>query len=499
MPHKTATNRMGSTRRVREPYKEARVLTVDTLTARLAPQNSRRTVLLGLAPLAIFAWQFVFTHSLLENPFGSMSIYYLGRGTMAFVAALAFLKKPLNSMGNWSALSLPAALVAGTAPFVLVFGPRAASAAHAVAFLAGAASTWLYLSVFLTYAATPLKHALLQLLGALSFSYFTRMALGFLPGLLLPVLGAALPFVCVTVCRWGYTTAQRSPQGAVTTNHTPQSPFWLFVLEFAVFGFAAGLVRTPYEMSQFGTVVNTFGSLLLAVAIAAFLWWAYIQGDGVHLSGVCHLMLLLLLTVLLAIALFGAADSPIAAIASLFARFGVYMLLLYVLCVFVSRGTAHPYVTFGFGWGFFSLATGLGIAVATINGTSVFSSVTGLAIAYALVIVSLFVGSKAKDCDSATSAAPAAEPKLAGESGIQDLGAQMQEEILHRCEDIGRSHGLTPREIEVMQLISLGRSKGYIAQCFSITENTARGYAKNVYRKLDIHSRQELLSLIGIK
>lgn len=50
-----------------------------------------------------------------------------------------------------------------------------------------------------------------------------------------------------------------------------------------------------------------------------------------------------------------------------------------------------------------------------------------------------------------------------------------------------------------MQLISLGRSKGYIAQCFSITENTARGYAKNVYRKLDIHSRQELLSLIGIK
>ena len=77
MLHKTATNRMGSTRRVREPHKEARVLTVDTLTARLAPQNSRRTVLLGLAPLAIFAWQFVFTHALLENPFGSMSIYYL--------------------------------------------------------------------------------------------------------------------------------------------------------------------------------------------------------------------------------------------------------------------------------------------------------------------------------------------------------------------------------------------------------------------------------------
>lgn len=449
-------------------------------------------MLLGLAPLAIFAWQFVFTHALLENLFGSMSVYYLGRGAMAFVAAIAFLGRPLGSMDNWRALSLPAALLAGSAPFVLAFGPYGAPTAYAAAFLAGAASTWLYLSVFLTYAATPLRPALLQLLGALSLSYFVRLGLGFVPSALLPALGATLPLACVAICRWGYATTEKPPRGPAVGNRAPQSPFWLFTLEFAVFGFAAGLVRTPYEASQFGAVVNTFGSLLLAFSIAAFLWWAYIQGDGVHLSGVCHMMLLLLLTVLLAIALFGAADSPVASIASLFARFGVYVLLLYVLCVFVSRGTAHPYVTFGFGWGFFSLATSLGIAVATVNGTSVFSSVTGLAIAYALVIVSLFVGSKTKGCDDVAPAATGPRPS-------EDLGTQMQEEILRRCEGIGHDHGLTPREIEVMQLISLGRSKGYIAERFSITENTARGYAKNVYRKLDIHSRQDLLSLLGIK
>ena len=54
-------------------------------------------------------------------------------------------------------------------------------------------------------------------------------------------------------------------------------------------------------------------------------------------------------------------------------------------------------------------------------------------------------------------------------------------------------------EVEVVQLICLGRSKGYIAESLSIAENTVRGYAKNAYRKLGIHSRQELLTLVGMK
>lgn len=56
-------------------------------------------------------------------------------------------------------------------------------------------------------------------------------------------------------------------------------------------------------------------------------------------------------------------------------------------------------------------------------------------------------------------------------------------------------HGLTAREIDVALLIARGRSKTFIADELFISENTARTHSKNVYAKLGIHSREELISL----
>lgn len=56
-------------------------------------------------------------------------------------------------------------------------------------------------------------------------------------------------------------------------------------------------------------------------------------------------------------------------------------------------------------------------------------------------------------------------------------------------------HGLTAREIDVALLIAHGRSKTFIANELFISENTVRTHSKNVYAKLGIHSREELISL----
>lgn len=50
-----------------------------------------------------------------------------------------------------------------------------------------------------------------------------------------------------------------------------------------------------------------------------------------------------------------------------------------------------------------------------------------------------------------------------------------------------------------MRLICRGRSKRYIAEQMSVSENTVRGYAKTLYAKLGVHSRQDLLTLAGIE
>ena len=49
-----------------------------------------------------------------------------------------------------------------------------------------------------------------------------------------------------------------------------------------------------------------------------------------------------------------------------------------------------------------------------------------------------------------------------------------------------------------MRLICRGRSKRYIAEHMALSENTVRGYAKTLYAKLDVHSREELLDLLDL-
>jgi DNA-binding NarL/FixJ family response regulator len=54
---------------------------------------------------------------------------------------------------------------------------------------------------------------------------------------------------------------------------------------------------------------------------------------------------------------------------------------------------------------------------------------------------------------------------------------------------------LTPREAEVLELLVDGRTNGQIAHQLSISIETVRTHARNIYRKLGIGSRRELARL----
>jgi LuxR family maltose regulon positive regulatory protein len=53
---------------------------------------------------------------------------------------------------------------------------------------------------------------------------------------------------------------------------------------------------------------------------------------------------------------------------------------------------------------------------------------------------------------------------------------------------------LTEREIEVLRLYAAGLTNEAIAHRLYVSRNTVKWYAKNIYRKLDVHSRAEALS-----
>ena len=58
------------------------------------------------------------------------------------------------------------------------------------------------------------------------------------------------------------------------------------------------------------------------------------------------------------------------------------------------------------------------------------------------------------------------------------------------------TYGLTKRESEVLDLLIAGRSRSRIAEILTISENTVGTHIQQLYKKLDVHSLQELLDML---
>jgi DNA-binding CsgD family transcriptional regulator len=69
------------------------------------------------------------------------------------------------------------------------------------------------------------------------------------------------------------------------------------------------------------------------------------------------------------------------------------------------------------------------------------------------------------------------------------------EDFENACREISERYRLTRRETEIMALIARGRNGAYIQERLYISLSTFQTHSKNIYRKLDIHSRQDLMSL----
>ncbi len=67
---------------------------------------------------------------------------------------------------------------------------------------------------------------------------------------------------------------------------------------------------------------------------------------------------------------------------------------------------------------------------------------------------------------------------------------------VERCEQVAREHNLTPREGEIVLYLGRGHSYAYIANALTVSENTVRTHVRNIYRKLGVTSREELLAVV---
>ena len=83
-------------------------------------------------------------------------------------------------------------------------------------------------------------------------------------------------------------------------------------------------------------------------------------------------------------------------------------------------------------------------------------------------------------------AEPASSECAAGVADVSEILAAMAD-----------AHGLSEREGEVLGLLYRGNTQKKIAERLFLSVSSVQTYAKSLYRKLGVHSRQELIDMVN--
>jgi DNA-binding CsgD family transcriptional regulator len=181
------------------------------------------------------------------------------------------------------------------------------------------------------------------------------------------------------------------------------------------------------------------------------------------------------------------------------------------------KGIRTPAVTLGMGRGFVqvgvTLGSALGIASARwIRAGETEVSTICVALICALVVVTAFMQERRDPRTGRAEESPevpvallmgagavtcAVPEATAGDRVAEGAGTGAEAVSIDQvCAGLAAGHGLSPRETEVFCFLARGRSLPYIREQLVLSKNTIDTHAKNLYRKLDVHTRQELIDLL---
>lgn len=112
----------------------------------------------------------------------------------------------------------------------------------------------------------------------------------------------------------------------------------------------------------------------------------------------------------------------------------------------------------------------------------------------ACMAVTMFIGATSQVLGALVQGAPAgasADSSAAGPDTEPDaLRCQA-------CERIAQERGLTERELQVLELFSAGNSLRRTCEELSLSKGTVNTHSQSLYRKLGVHSKQEVIDLVG--
>lgn len=148
---------------------------------------------------------------------------------------------------------------------------------------------------------------------------------------------------------------------------------------------------------------------------------------------------------------------------------------------FTSKGYARPSISFGYSEGFICAGMLLGSVLGNVFLSSHLSNslIQGIILfLMCLMVIPIIILVRQEHGILAIMDTP-------GDSDLTCL-----------CAEIAQEFSLSKRETEILQLIALGHNTKSIANKLVISYYTAQTHTKNIYAKLHIHNRSELLNYV---
>ena len=98
--------------------------------------------------------------------------------------------------------------------------------------------------------------------------------------------------------------------------------------------------------------------------------------------------------------------------------------------------------------------------------------------------------------DAPCAAANGGMPAIASTSPAGPAATSTTDDIETRLLLMGKHYNLTRREVDIARLLIRDLSKVQIGEALCLSESTIRTHARNLYAKLDVHSREQLKELV---
>ncbi len=373
----------------------------------------------------------------------------------------------------------------------------------AVTLVFGAAPAVLYVAWGLLYMRLQVKEAFACVLVMYIMSALVNGVVFVLPAAVQPAVACALlvagGVLYIPACRsLGIATCPAAPDSpappsspatgaaAASASNEGRLPLWKFSLCLFAYALVLGLANLFVSDNQ-GPLEELQLHLIEIVLALGFLAAIYVVRRPMRFPP----LLIVLFTVLsgsLLLASLG-QDAPALILFKIATSF-LGIIIWTVAVDFCHHGATHPALIVSLFFFMRNLAGALVSLVRPLAPVGFWESTgVGVTALWGLAVVTLlFVTEKdfiaLKLFDGVLPQEPSGAPGVA--------------ELNERCRSIAREYGCTPRELEIMSLLCMGKSKAYIGEELGLTESTVKSHVRNLYAKLDIHSKNDLQRLVGL-